>query len=266
MVTLKEILAEYKRNNELKEKVLTFSHTTRYKTFIKFIFPDSTNIKAHKCEYHNNEELVFLFYGKGTYFPPDAQSDKYTNNPPVTIIYDEDSFSDINIHRLCSFDSGAYISGRFTDNVKPQKKLLDVFILENPKKDDFIALVQLLYKTNNGYLEEELNIHYDINDYPLSTFLITIDDIYRNKEKIDTNYGPQAFSIEAQVKGDIQKVPYALVVPLTYYRSSEAKKMWKKRYPNSKIFWYNNKSRHPSSFNYNLMREKVIEINKERIL
>ena len=113
MRAFKDIVEDYKNNHTTDDDILPICHTTKYKALLEHIIENNNQLIAHKaCEYHNNEKLIFLFYGKSSYYPPDDQADKYKDDPPVTMIYlkllDKEK-----IKRLCCFDSGAFISGRF---------------------------------------------------------------------------------------------------------------------------------------------------------
>jgi hypothetical protein len=269
MNTLQEIVNDYKKENKLKEKLLSFCHTTDMRTLKGFLIP-SLKLKAvGECEYENKEKLIFLFYGKASYYPLKGQKDGYNNtNLPITLIYD-DSILATKINRLYCFDSGGYFYGFYNlEGDKPTQELLKKFSIELPKRDDIIAGIEALYKSNDNYMKGKFTPHYLPEDKPLNFCLDILNSISKSRKNIATNFGPQANTFEIQIEGCLDKLPIAASIPLSECTSESAKDHWKEYFPDSKLIIYDfdtDEEKYTLQMAYSNMRESVKEFNKELI-
>ncbi|CAL2057989.1 hypothetical protein [Tenacibaculum sp. 190524A05c] len=267
MRTFKDIIDDYKDNNEIEGELLPFCHTTKYHILFKYIITDDNNLIAQSgCDYHNDEKLIFLFYGKSSYFPPSDQVDKYDKDPPVTLLY-EDLHEKENLKRLCCFDSGAYLNGRFNfenPNAPEPVKMLQNFIVENPEKEDIIAGVKALYRNNENYLRSEFTPYYDVEKKQFCLCLTTINDIHQNKNESYTEYGPQAFTFEVQVEDQITSKPNVIFLPESKARDEETILGWSEYFPGTEIVTYKHDQFTHIHTAYHFMRDKVINYKNRR--
>ncbi len=263
--TFEHIIDDYKSNNEVslkEEKTLPLCHTTSFDTFDRHIGRSNYILKALKpCDYHNNEKILFMFYGNSAYFPPKDQEDRYDLNLPVTLIYhDIESIGEMK--RICCFDSGAYLNGRFNLNGNNSKESTDTlkdYIKEEPCISDIIAGVKALFKNNDNYLSHKLDPIYKLEEKPYCTCLRTLHKIH---SKESTNYGPQAFTFEVQILEKTEKEPDVLVLPYSEAQDTDAVLGWKEQFSNEvKIRTYDNEDNN-LPLAYNLMRKEVLKYNR----
>ena len=261
--TFEHIINEYKKTNKLDEKLLPLVHTTSFDTFDRYIANSNNILKANKsCEYHNNEMLIFLFYGKAAYIPPKDQEERYDKNLPVTLIYNK--IEEIGkIKRISCFDSGAYINGRFNlngNNTPEPINTLNDYLKENPEVSDLIAGVKALYKNNKNYLKNIIDPFYDIEKKPYCTCLRTLWRLYK---KESTNYGQQAFTFEVQVSKKVNKEPDVLILPEKKASDTEMIFGWIEQFSNNieiRTYKHENES---IPIAYYKMRKVVLEYNLE---
>ncbi|MGB1314882.1 MAG: hypothetical protein ACPG4Y_02620 [Chitinophagales bacterium] len=262
--TFEHIIDDYKLNNVdlIKEElVLPLCHTTSFDVFDRYIANSDYILEAFKgCEYHNNEKVIFMFYGNSAYFPPKDQSDRFDSNLPVTLIYHE--IEDIGeIKRMCCFDSGAYLNGRFdlneNGNKEPENTLKD-YIKESPDIQDIVAGVKALFENNENYLRSILKPIYNIKDKPHCTCLRTLNTLH---SKTSTRYGPQAFTFEVQISQKLNKEPDVLVLPYSEAQDEEAVLSWTEQFKGDiKVRVYDSFSNSVPAA-YSQMRNEVFKYN-----
>lgn len=255
--TLNEVLTEYLKSNELKEKLLPLCHTTNQLIFRNKICVENQLKPIKECDYHNNEWLIFFFYGKSPYQPKEHQILGAINNLPITLIFNFDTISKYTIERLICFDSGGYIDNKYI--YKDANPDMEVFTIHKPQKEHIIGLVQALFGTNIHYLDNDINVQFNSKMFPLSPCLNSFEDL---KKRIEYNvdgiaeFGEQALTFELQVKDkQIVLEPEAIVIPSSMAKLHESKKSLKNMFPNSKIILYRKKPF--SQENYTFMKEAV---------
>ena len=261
MRTFKDLIESYKKDEEISGELLPFCHTTKYKILLKYIMNNDNLLEAHReCEYHNNEKLIFLFYGKSAYFPSEDQVDKYDEDLPVTLLY-KDLDKKEEIKRLCCFDSGAYLSGRFnfenSEAAEPVNTLED-YIIDSPTTEDIIAGVNALYNNNDNYLKNKFAPYFDVNKKHFCVCLVTINDIFKNKGLSITEYGPQAFTFEVQIEDKIKSKPDVVFLPEIKAEDEETIIGWSEQFPESKIMIYRYSDHQNINTAYDHMREQII--------
>ena len=265
MRTFKDIVEEYKKVNTVDNELLPICHTTKYRTLLKHIISNNNQLVAHKsCAYHDDEKLIFLFYGKSSYYPPEDQVDKYKDDPPVTLIYLK-IFDDEEIKRLCCFDSGAFINGRFNfsnPGVAEAFKSLLTFLVEKPTPSDIIAGVNALYSNQENYLKSNYKTIYNLKKFPYSLCLVTLDDINNNKKSLKSEYGPQAFTFEIQIENEVKSQPDLVFFPQYLAKDEDVIEGWAKYFPNSKIETYDFDEFDEINVAYSNMRKSIINYSK----
>jgi hypothetical protein len=240
MEKIKEMVDCYLSTNSAVEKILPLCHTTTQDIFVNKIITEKL-LRPRPCHYHNNENLIFFFYGKCPYIHKKHQNVSVIKNPPITFLFNYETLEKYAFERLVSFDSGGYVDGRYVYD-KDTNPSLDTFIIEKPSKKDVIGLLQILYKTNNNYLENNLDLYYAAEDYPISPCVKGFYHLLGKMEGTDgssANFGEQALTFELQIKEVVIPLePDVIFIPNDMYNSNPAMDSWIKKFPSATIETY----------------------------
>lgn len=211
------------------------------------------------------EQLVYFFYGKASYKTKEKEIQNYSNNPPITLIYESELLDPRSMKRMLPFDSGGYERYHIKEGYEKSS-----FTHENPNKDAIKGLIKLLYDSNDHYLNDEVNkdklLAYTKKCWPINEII----ELYKRVEMGDTSSGDQVYAIELQLKDKIDFKPKHIVIPYTFVTSA----IWDetdflKQFPTVGVKYYGEEKIHEkkgkalSGSEYqDLMRETVMGLIK----
>ncbi len=243
MKNIKEMVETYLKTNSPDETILPLLHTTTRDIFVNKIICEN-QLSSKPCGYHNDENLLFFFYGKCSYVNKAHQNVDIIHNHPITFLFNYDKLEKYTFERLVSFDSGGYVEGKYIydKEINPD---LDIFVINNPTKNDIIGLLQILYQNNNNYLESNLTLFYTIDEHPLSPCIQGFDSLLKKIETsmdTKTGFGEQALTFELQIKtNNMLLEPDAIFIPNDMCNSDAAINCWINKFPSAKIETYKKK-------------------------
>ena len=242
--------------------VLPFCHTTNQGSASGILLKGMTTPKA--CDVYK-EPLVYFFYGKAC-FLIEKELANYTDNPPVTFIYDQklikEHLTQILIKRILPFDSGGF--PRYELKAGFDKEM---YTYEETNFHKIIGFIRLLYKDHFNYLHDEVNLE-DLEAYKDVCLQIQeIIEMYERAFKGKIESGEQVYSIELQYADSIRLKPSYLVIPYNLYTSAFWGKNVVKSFPDVKVVDYGREEmlKYPgkalTATQYQtLMRQKVLDI------
>jgi len=258
-----EIIDTYTPTESESLEILPFCHTTTAGFAVNIVLSKHA-IPMHCGEY--KEDLLYLFYGKASYLIDDKLYD-YTDNPPITFIFDSDTVKKNLIKRLLPFDSGGFLRYKFKNGF-----LKENFTYLKPSILKILAYIKLIYKDHQGYIDEEINTdelktHQD-NCLEIKEMIKMYD--LAGQGLIPS--GPQLYSIEVQFDEKIAFKPSHIVLPFDAYTSKYWGENFRKDFPDIKIEHYGQKeiidkkgkALQAGEYQF-LMRNKVNELMKASI-
>ncbi|WP_153657946.1 hypothetical protein [Chitinophaga sp. SYP-B3965] len=212
------------------------------------------------CTVFKGEKLLYFFYGKASFLVNEDLSN-YTDNPPLTLIYDSNAIDDKTLWRIMPFDSGGF--HRYLARKGFERKN---FGYTPGDRSKIIAYIRLIFNNNSQYLEDQISME-DLKKY--EERCLEIQEMIKIFKDAKVNTGPQLYSIELQYQAKVSFTPTHLVIPYDLYTAPFWGKNFKLKYPDIKVEHYGQdevlKSKgHPlEAFEYQrLMREKVKTIIK----
>lgn len=195
---------------------LPFCHTTTV-GFLLSILRHGLESKKPCKEY--NELLLYFFYGKPSYITED-EVENFSQNPPITLIYEISPPDSSKIKRLLPFDSGGY-----TRYKMPQGFTRELYSIENNKGsttettalDMLKGMIKLIYKTNEQYLQNTADLqNLDKHKHECLEIQYLID-LYCRAKKGEIPVAQQVFSLEMQYEQKLQNKPKYIIIPYEYY-------------------------------------------------
>ncbi|MBF0306254.1 MAG: hypothetical protein HQL41_11460, partial [Alphaproteobacteria bacterium] len=131
---------------------LPLVHTTSAPTFEYFI-ATSGQLEAKECPVYSKEKLAYLFYGKPSYRPKDADTNHkdMLQFAPICLVLD--CPVGLSPKRVMPFDSGAYHDKIMTREGHAHNSLPKEFF-ELPTLDAARAVVGLFFGSNLKYYDE----------------------------------------------------------------------------------------------------------------
>jgi hypothetical protein len=191
------------------EPCLPLVHTTSAPTF-EYYIAESGQLKAKECPVYRKEELVYLFYGKPSYRPKEAdiQHKDMLQFAPICIILDVPT--GLAPKRLMPFDSGAYHDKLIAREGHAHTSLPKEFF-ELPTMDAASAVVGLFFGSNLKYFDEA-----PLQPTPVDPTLNTCVETYVSLiNRTGSNQGDSRLtSIEVQFNQDVALAGNALAVAM----------------------------------------------------
>lgn len=188
---------------------LPLVHTTSSPTFEYFIAP-SGQLKARECPVYRKEELAYLFYGKPSYRPKEADMHHrdMLQFAPICLILDVPTV--LAPRRVMPFDSGAYHDKLMAREGHAHTSLPKEFF-ELPTLDAARAVVGLFFGSNLKYFDEA-PLHPTSVDPSLNTCVETYVSLIN---RTGSNQGDSRLSsIEVQFNQDIALAGSVLAVAM----------------------------------------------------
>lgn len=209
-----------------------------------------------------NEQLIYFFYGKPSYLVSD-EAENYTNDPPITLIYEAKDVELKKLKRVLPFDSGGFKRYKFKTGFKREN-----FTHEQPDEKTIKGLVKLLYENNQSYLKDEVDLNKLANFIRKCWPIKEIIQLYQRVMNGEIQSSDQVYSIELQFTPNIQFSPKYIVLPYTLFTSDFWDELnFKNEFPAIKVEYYGKekiierKGKSLKGFEYQeLMRNKVLEL------
>lgn len=238
--------------------LLPFCHTTT-EGFASNIIVNK--MEPQQCEVYN-EELTYFFYGKATYLRDD-ETYNYTDDPPITFLYNSNVLTQYNIKRILPFDSGGFKRYGFKRGFLKSNYTYST----SPNIKNILAFIRLVYENHEKYLLDIVNLD-ELKTHQSNCLQIKkMIEMYESVNLGKLNCGPQVFSIEVQFDEEIDFEPSHIIVPYDFYTQPFWSINLKADHPNVKIEHYGEKELCASqgralqgSIYQQLMRDKVMEI------
>jgi len=242
-------------------ELLPLCHTTTEGFFLNIY--DSKTIKAEKqCPVYN-EFLVYFFYGKPSYLV-EKELENYTDDPPITLIYNVNDLKNHKIKRIVPFDSGGFSRYKIKRGYD-----LGNFTHDSPEIISLKGIIKLLYQNNECYLKDQVDIKEPEILAKKCWPIKEMEKLYKRVKLGEIKSGKQVYSIELQYAGEIEFSPKYLILPYTFFTSSFwSEEDFKKQFPDIIIDYYGQKeiaeaNGNLEAFRYQqLMRDKVFDIIK----
>jgi len=210
--------------------LLPFCHTTTEGYFNNIKEKQTVDIKL--CPIYK-ESILYFFYGKPSY-KVSKEAENYTNNPPITLIYEPKNIGDLNLKRMLPFDSGGYSRYKMKEGYEKE-----AFTHEKPNENSIKGLIKLLYENNDSYLKDDVSLEklseFIKNCWPVKEII----ELYVRVQKGEIDSGDQVYSIELQFDKEIKFQPKYVVIPYSFLTTS----FWdetnfKQQFPNVKVEYY----------------------------
>ncbi|MFD2162244.1 hypothetical protein ACFSJU_07555 [Paradesertivirga mongoliensis] len=171
------------------------------------------HLKPRPCKVFNNEELLYLFYGRPAYKSSEVQNSKMASFMPTCFILKPGAVAEI--RRILPFDSGGF--SLYKECMHPGMTL-ESFLM-TPSLESISKTIGYFYKGNQEYLLAKPNesIVYDPLEFQVESYHTLISG------KFLTNADDRKASIEVQVNQPIPLTKDSLdaVILPSYLMSSQ---------------------------------------------
>lgn len=241
--------------------LLPFCHTTT-EGYISSIMNEK-KIESRECPTYK-ECLVYFFYGKASYLV-DKELANYSDNPPITLIFD--FHKDYPMKRVLPFDSGGFSRYKIKQGFDRKN-----FTHTKPDINTVTGLVSLLYKDNENYLKNQVDIE-DLKRFEeICLEVQQIRNMYTKAKKGQLECGQQVYSIEVQYQGVIDFDPKYIILPYSFFTNKFWNQNLKREFPGIQIEYYGMEQMieadgaclEAAEYQH-LMREKVKELIKKSL-
>ncbi len=150
----------------LSANMLPFFHTCDA-FFFRSILTEKKLIPT-KCNVFENENLLYLFYGRPAYKSSNLTSSRLNSLLPVSFILRSD-FTE-KIKRITPFDTGAFQRGLYKDYIHPGMQVDNFFL--TPNKEAIKKTISYFFDTNEAYFMGRAtnNILYDPIDFEIESY------------------------------------------------------------------------------------------------
>lgn len=111
--------------HNITKEMLPFFHSCDAFFFRSIII--GKKLTPTKCTVFENEDLLYLFYGRPAYKASNLLSSRLSSMLPVSFILKSDCVDDIK--RIAPFDTGAFHKGLYKDYIHPSMHMQNFFLL-----------------------------------------------------------------------------------------------------------------------------------------
>ncbi|NQX43333.1 hypothetical protein SAMN05421820_116101 [Pedobacter steynii] len=225
--SFRDVIEELKPQSEEEIKFLPLCHTTTQGYAISIMHEKGAIPKP--CKVYN-ENLVYFFYGKSSYITSEDLS-SYTDDPPMTFIFDIKTIGTDSFKRILPFDSGGFTRMKSIFHKEN-------YVLEDPDIFHVLAFIKLLFGNNEAYIQSKVNVEELSKHKDCCLEIGHLINLYQQATRGERKVGPQFFSIEAQCDKVIQFTPTHLVLPYEFYNTVYWGTNFKNQFPNIQLHQY----------------------------
>lgn len=249
----------FSRTNNLKTLPLT--HKNSWDKAKKVI--SDKMITPKKCAVFSKddkeENLIYLFYGRGSFRVSDEIKSPDESYFPICFILDADT---VHINNVFPFDSGAFAYNRYEEFINKETDI-NSFLL-NPHIDYIKVFIEYFYGNNCNYYNVSpncSNVDFDNISPELQSYIKMLN------AGINKNFDKRGSTIEvlSKIPVDLTKSLKAIIVPLDLKRGDKDIKDMEGKY-GIEIIPYPTPGNYPSDYN-GVICDKLYEyLKRERII
>lgn len=172
---------------------------------------ENRKLATSKCSVFNDEELLYLFYGRPAYKSANQKSTSLPFFFPVAFILNSESIGDIK--RIAPFDTGAFKKGLYSAYLH-ENMSIDKFLLR-PEKATISKAINYFFESNEDYFlgKPKNEIKYDAFDFEVAAYHNLI------KNASQTNEDDRKASFEIQLEHEIlltEESLEAVIMPVDF--------------------------------------------------
>ena len=226
-------------------KVLPVTHKVDWYNAKKTLSNGKINPVA--CDVFTKEKLVYLFYGRASYYIAQGVSSRGDESYyPVCFIIDIDS---VFMDNVFPFDSGAFANNFYEGFIHKDMDVNDFFL--NPDINFIKNFIKYFYDSNDNYYRS--NCADVVNSDDLSLEIKSYLNMLNNKGKVPFDSRGTAIEIISKSSVDLSNNIKAIILPFDFARTDDTIKRMKSDY-NVKIITYPTFGDEPGSYNSDIRR------------
>lgn len=209
------------------------------------------------------DKVLYFFYGKPSYLVFE-ELENYTEDPPITLLFEPTTEVLKKMKRILPFDSGGFPRYKIKKGYKRSN-----FTHKHPDQNSIKGLIKLLYDSNDDYLTRKVKLEKLESRKQQCWSIKEIIEVYNRAITGKIQTGEQVFSIELHFD-QVQFYPKYIVLPYTFLTSDFWNEVnFKNKFPGIAVEYYakdeiieNNGAALSGDEYQRLMRKKVLDIIK----
>jgi hypothetical protein len=201
---------------------LPLTHNTDVAVFHKIVA--SGKIEPVENKKYDNENLLFLFYGRPSYRPNlSAPNLSVKSFAPICVVVRRDLLT--SIKRLHALDTGAFKSGSLTPPIHPTMGLDDFRLHNGPSSIE--KLIEFYFENEEKYFSglPKISTGTDPFDEIISD---AYEKLIRRQSNQELDDRVSAIEIQTEMPIDIEREVLAIVLPSQFYVVPEIQKFFSK--------------------------------------